>query len=218
VPSVLGLLEAKESAAREEAARIAAVLDEAERALERLVIAREAVVETLADPIAKTPAPVGKGAGGAVVGAAVAGSPVPRRDEQSASVALAPEYQRIISVLETGAAQGRGGMRAKDLAAALGLELVPAKIESVRSRARRLAGRGLITRHRYGEFSALTAWRRGSGRHGHDLRGRVGAAGEATAHEQGTGWGMRLDIASLRVGAGVGEWWGRGAGRLLLPA
>jgi hypothetical protein len=57
VPSVLGLLEAKESAAREaverareEAARIAAVLEEAERVLERLVIAREAVVEVLAEP------------------------------------------------------------------------------------------------------------------------------------------------------------------------
>ncbi|MCY0931141.1 hypothetical protein OTB20_34155 [Streptomyces sp. H27-H1] len=33
--SVLGLLEAKESAAREEVARVAAVLEEAERVLER---------------------------------------------------------------------------------------------------------------------------------------------------------------------------------------
>ncbi|WP_331765731.1 hypothetical protein [Embleya sp. NBC_00896] len=49
--SVLGLLEAKESTAREwveqareEDSRIAVVLEEAERTLERLVIAREAVM------------------------------------------------------------------------------------------------------------------------------------------------------------------------------
>lgn len=159
MPSVLGLLEAKESAAREaverareEAARIAAVLDEAERALERLVIAREAVVEVLAEPVVKAVDVVEAGAGSA----AMAGSPVPPRSEHLTSAVLAPEYQRIISVLESGA-EGRGEMRARDLAAALGLELVPAKIEGVRSRARRLADRGWITRHQSGEFSALTA-------------------------------------------------------------
>ncbi|MFE3646270.1 hypothetical protein ACFXO2_00200 [Streptomyces sp. NPDC059152] len=97
MPSALGLLEAKESAgreaverAREGAARVAALLDEAERPLERLVIAREAVVEVLAEPVARV---------------------APRR-------------------------RCRGGMRAKDLAAPLGLGgVVPAKIEGVRSRA-----------------------------------------------------------------------------------
>lgn len=60
MPSVLGPWEAKESAAREaverareEAARIAGVLDDAEWAVERLVFAREAVVEVLAEPVAK---------------------------------------------------------------------------------------------------------------------------------------------------------------------
>ncbi|MBT2457731.1 hypothetical protein [Streptomyces sp. ISL-86] len=157
--SVLGLLEAKEPAAREaverareEVARIAAVLEEAERVLERLVIARKAVVEVLAEP-----------AGQAVdvvedkpVAAAVTGSPVPRQSGQLARAVLAPDYQRIISVLETEAAAGRDKVRAKNLALALGLEVVPAKIEGVRSRAKRLAERGWITGHQSGEFSAVT--------------------------------------------------------------
>ncbi|MDJ0346800.1 hypothetical protein QMK19_33255 [Streptomyces sp. H10-C2] len=69
---------------------------------------------------------------------------------------LAPEYQRIMSVLEAGAAAGRGGMRAGELAAALGLELVPAKIEGLRRRAKRLVDRAWIAQHRPGVFSILT--------------------------------------------------------------
>jgi len=86
----------------------------------------------LAEPVAKAVDMVESGAGTA----AMAGSPVPRRSEQLTSAVLAPDYQRIMSVLEAEAAEGRGGMRAKDLAAALGLEPVPAKIEGLRSRAR----------------------------------------------------------------------------------
>ncbi|MFG2631085.1 hypothetical protein [Streptomyces sp. NPDC048473] len=164
MPSAPGLLEAKESAAREavvrvweEAARIAAVLDEAERALERLVIAREAVVQVLAEPSVQTVDVAKDRAGTAMVTAAVAGSPVPRGSEHLTSGVLAADYQRIMSALEAGAVAGRGGMRAKEPAAALGLEQVPAKIEGVRSRARRLSDRGWITRHHSGEFSALPA-------------------------------------------------------------
>ncbi|AVZ71107.1 hypothetical protein SLUN_01430 [Streptomyces lunaelactis] len=92
----------------------------------------------------------------AVVAAAVTGSPVPRQSGQLARAVLAPEYQRVISVLETEAAAGRDKVRARELAAALGLEAVPAKIEGVRSRAKRLAERGWIARHQSGEFSILT--------------------------------------------------------------
>ncbi|MDJ0465329.1 hypothetical protein [Streptomyces sp. H27-C3] len=160
MPSVLGLLEAKESAAREaverareEAARIAAALEEAERVLERLVIARDAVVEVLAEPVAEAV----DGVGDVAVAAAVAGAQVPRQSGQLPRAVLAPEYQRIMSVLEAEAAAGRGRVRAKNLAVALGVELVPAKIEGVRSRAKRLAKRWWITRHQSGEFSIMTA-------------------------------------------------------------
>jgi hypothetical protein len=83
VPSVLGLLEAKETAAREqverareEVARVAAVLTGAERVLERLVIAREAVVEVLAEPAVQAVGRVEHGAKSAAVavGAALDGS------------------------------------------------------------------------------------------------------------------------------------------------
>ncbi|MEU0967491.1 hypothetical protein ABZ357_19395 [Streptomyces sp. NPDC005917] len=69
MPSVLGLLEAKETAARErvdrareEVARVKAVLAEAEQVVERLVIAREAVVEVLSEPAARAGVLVGDGA------------------------------------------------------------------------------------------------------------------------------------------------------------
>lgn len=64
---------------------------------------------------------------------------------------LAPDYQRILAVLE-----GRDGMRAGDIAAALGLERVPAKVEGVRSKARRLVDRGWAAQPRPGVFTALT--------------------------------------------------------------
>ncbi|GGV97522.1 hypothetical protein GCM10015535_69020 [Streptomyces gelaticus] len=157
--SVLGLLEAKESAAREAvkraregAVRIAAVLEEAERLVERLVVAREAVVEVLAEPAGRGMDVVEENA----VAAAVAGSPVPCQSGRLARTVLAPDYQRIISVLETEAGAGRDRVRARELAVALGLEAVPAKIEGVRSRAKRLAERGWITGHQSGEFSTVT--------------------------------------------------------------
>jgi predicted nucleotidyltransferase len=162
VPSVLGLLEAKESAARErvertreDAVRIAAVLEEAERALERLVIAREAVVEVLAEPAAHAVAPV-EGVVESVLVAGVGAVPrstVPYRRGELTSAVLAPDYQRIMSVVEAEAVAGREGIRARALAAALGLEAVPAKIEGVRCKAGRLVERGWLAQHQPGVFS-----------------------------------------------------------------
>lgn len=160
MPSVLGLLEAKESAARErveqtreEAVRIAAVLDEAERALERLVIAREAVVEVLAEPAVQAVAPVEEAVESVAAVGAVPRSTVPYRRGGLTSTVLAPDYQRIMSVVEAEAAAGREGIRARALAAALGLEAVPAKIEGVRCKAGRLVERGWLAQHQPGVFS-----------------------------------------------------------------
>ncbi|CCK24442.1 hypothetical protein BN159_0063 [Streptomyces davaonensis JCM 4913] len=58
-----------------------------------------------------------------------------------AATALAPDYQRILSVLESEA--GREGMRCQQLAVALGLEAVPAKVEGLRSKAKRLVEWGV---------------------------------------------------------------------------
>ncbi len=111
---------------RELAERVQAALGEAEAVLQRLVDARVTVAEAL----------VNWSASAGATGSAVAGSPVPRRETGMAETALAPDYQRILSVLESEA--GREGMRCQQLAVALGLEAVPAKVEGLRSKAKRL--------------------------------------------------------------------------------
>lgn len=152
VPSVLGLLEAREKQAREEitrlreeAERVQAALGEAETVLQRLVDARVTVVEVLAGP---PPAVVEPERG------AMPGSVVPRRAEGVTASVLPADYQQIMSVLESDA--GREGMRCQQLAAALGLQVVPAKVEGLRSKAKRLVERGWALQVRPGVFTPLT--------------------------------------------------------------
>jgi hypothetical protein len=109
VASVLGLLEAREKRVREEivwlreeAERVQAALGEAEAALQRLVDGRATVAEVMAGPPSVVTEPAGS---------AVAGSTVPRRVEGMAASVLAPDYRRIVSVLESEA--GREGMRCR---------------------------------------------------------------------------------------------------------
>lgn len=142
MPSVIGLLEAREKKVREEVARLRDALDEAERALQRLVDARVTVTEVLTE----RPAP-------AAEPKAVAGSMVPHRSEGVTVSVLAPDYQRIVEVLESDV--GRTGLRCQQLAVALGLEAVPAKVEGVRSKAKRLVERGWARQVRPGVFTAL---------------------------------------------------------------
>lgn len=149
--SVLGLLEAREKRVREEIARlreeaerVQAALGEAERVLQRLVDARVTVAEVLAGPPSVVTEPARD---------AVAGSTVPRRQTDMTVQTLAPDYQRILSVLESDS--GREGMRCQQLALALGLEVVPAKVEGLRSKAKRLVERGWALQVRPGVFTAL---------------------------------------------------------------
>jgi hypothetical protein len=150
VASVLGLLEAREKKIREEVAwlreeaeRVQAALGEAERALHRLVDARVTVTEVLTEPASEAAGP-----------RPVAGSVVPHRIEGMAASVLAPDYQRIVEVLESDA--GQAGLRCQQLAVSLGLEAVPAKVEGLRSKAKRLVERGWILQVRPGVFTALT--------------------------------------------------------------
>ncbi|MER6375872.1 hypothetical protein [Streptomyces mirabilis] len=142
--SVLGLLEAREKKVREKIARLRAALGEAEGVLQRLVDARATVAEVLAEPpsLVREPQP-----------GPVAGSMVPHRTDGMAASVLAPDYQRIVSVLESEA--GREGLRCQQLAAALGLQVVPAKVEGLRSKAKRLVERGWARQVRPGVFTAL---------------------------------------------------------------
>jgi len=155
--SVMGLLEARESAARGrveelrvEAERVLAELAEAEAVLERRAIAVAELTEALAEgaqaeeAVRPVPVPV-------VVKEPVAGSVVPAWREGMTVEALAPEYRRLLAVLESGA--GPEGLRARELAGLLGLELVPAKSEGVRVKAKRLAARGWLAEDRPGVFT-----------------------------------------------------------------
>ncbi|WP_253209219.1 hypothetical protein [Streptomyces niphimycinicus] len=151
MPSVLGLLEAREKKVleevarlREEAERVQAALGDAERALQRLADAR---------------CNGGRGAGRAVFRGCGAGGKrggggggAGRVEGMTASV-LAPDCQRIVSVLASDA--GREGMRCQHLAMALDLEAVPAKFEGLRSQAKRLVERGWAQQVLPGVFTAF---------------------------------------------------------------
>jgi len=142
VPSVLGMLEAREKKVREEVARlreeadrVQAALVAAEGALVKLVGARETVAEVLLGEQA--------GQGGELTRSAVAGSTVPHRGENAVAQVLAPEYLQILRVLA--APEAAGGMRVKQILAGLGWEATPTRVEGVRSRVKRLAARGWAT-------------------------------------------------------------------------
>ncbi len=157
--SVLGMLEEREAAARvrleglrEEAARLAEVLEAAEIELDRRVIAREELVEALAVSAAETTAMTE--AEQETACSPVPGSTVPPWRDGLPVRVLAPDYQLILDVLEERRSAGRGPAKAKEIAVGLGLETTPAKVEGVRSKARRLAERGWLMQETSGMFSA----------------------------------------------------------------
>lgn len=149
--SVMGLLEVREAAARvrveelqAEADRVLAELAAAEGVLERRLIAKAELAEALAAPgdaadeaVPEVPQPEAE-----AVKVPVAGSIVPRWREGATAEVLAPDYRRIVELLEVELPDGGAGLMAKEMTARLGLELAPAKIEGVRSKATRLAERG----------------------------------------------------------------------------
>jgi hypothetical protein len=66
---------------------------------------------------------------------------------------LAPDYQRILGVVEERSPAGQGPLKAREIAVQLGLQATPAKVEGVRSKARRLAERGWLLQEASGAFS-----------------------------------------------------------------
>lgn len=155
--SMLGLLEAREAAARErvedlreEADRAAQALEAAEIELDRRVIAREELAAALAVSAAETTAVTE--AEGESAPAPVSGTTVPPWREGLPATLLSPDYQRILGVLED--RPGQGPVRAKDIAVVLGPETSPAKVEGVRSMAKRLAERRWLVQEASGMFSA----------------------------------------------------------------
>ncbi|OIJ62885.1 hypothetical protein [Streptomyces mangrovisoli] len=154
MPSVMGLLEERERAARQRVEALQAELREAEAVWERFVIARETVSEVMAEPRRGEDVPpvVVADERQVQVTAAVPGSVVPLWREGLVPAVLAPDYRRIMDVLA-----GGHSMDCRQLAASLGLEPVPAKVEGVRSKAKRLTARGWLAEERPGLFSVPVA-------------------------------------------------------------
>lgn len=121
MPSVVGLLEQHERAARrradrlrEEADRIQAELTAAEREWEEWAIARRRV---------------------------------------DAVLVLSLDYQRILQALADRDRLGQGVLTCQELAVAFGLEAVPAKVEALRSKEKRLVARGWLAEPAPGRFT-----------------------------------------------------------------
>jgi hypothetical protein len=159
VVSVDGLLDAHEVAVRakveglrEEAARVAGALGEAELALEHVAITRATLAAVVAghgasaESVQGVDAPVREGVGGL-------GDPavVPPRRPDLTEAHLPVDYRRVYSAVR----ETPGGVRAKQLAVAFGLEPVPAKVEGVRSRLKRLVMRGWLAESAPGVFTVL---------------------------------------------------------------
>jgi len=137
---------------RERAARVAVELGEAELALEHVAITRAtlaavvaggggAVVEQGSDSPDQASCGVG-GLGGARV--------VPRRRVDLTEAALPAQYRRLwLAVCES------GPVRAGQLAGMLGLEVVPAKVEGVRYKLKRLVERGWLVEREPGVFASV---------------------------------------------------------------
>ena len=175
--SVVGLLEARELAARErveglrEAAdRILAELAAAETDWQGWVIARQRVGEVLTGlpepapqapvaqpgPTSRPSAPVvaSQPAAPSSVTSARRGSIVPVWRPGLKPGVLAVDYQRILALLVERSSQGQAMMSCQELAAGLGLEPTSANTEGrVRSRVKRLADRGWLAEPVPGAFT-----------------------------------------------------------------
>ena len=151
--SVDGLLDAHEvvvrsrvEVLREQAARVAAELVEAERALEHVAITRATLAVVLAPH--------------EVIGPQAQDAGMPRRDVPEP--ALVPVWRTGLAEAHLPAgyrelwravAHAPGPVRAKDLALALGLAVTAAKTEALRSKLKRLVARGWITETAPGAFA-----------------------------------------------------------------
>lgn len=130
------------------------MLEAAEIELDRRVIAREELGEALAASAAETTAVTGAEAEQKTLPspASVPGSIVPPwREGLPVTV---PDYQRILGVLDERQPAGQGPLKAREITVKLGLQTMSAKVERVRSKARRLAERGWLVQETSGMFSA----------------------------------------------------------------
>ncbi|THA76086.1 hypothetical protein E6R60_15195 [Streptomyces sp. A0642] len=161
MPSVVGLLEERELTARrrvnmlrEEADRIQAELVMAERELNEWVIARSHVGDVLSPgDVAGPGAAEEPPALPASSEAAKPKSVIPVWRAGLAQSALSAEYQRIVQALADRNRLGQGPLTCQEMAACFGLDPVPAKIEALRAKAKRLTARGWLAEPTPGRFT-----------------------------------------------------------------
>jgi hypothetical protein len=171
MPSVVGLLEQRELGARrrvdelrEEADRIQAELAVAEREWQEWAIARSKVGEVLA-PAAESGQDHAR-AGRAALPAEGQGTTMPQSPEAAKPGAQVPvwregldwsvlsvDYQRIVQVGADRARLGQGSLTCQEMAAAFGMNVVPARVEGLRSKAKRLVARGWLAEPAPGRFT-----------------------------------------------------------------
>jgi hypothetical protein len=153
VVSIDGLLDAHEvsvrarvASLREQAARVAVQLGEAELALEHLAVTRVTLAAVLAGHGGGDPATQGAGVTGGG-GPGPARVPVRRADLTEAHLpeGYRPVWQAVVTA--------PGPIRAQQLAAMLGLPVTAAKVEGLRSKLKRLVARGWITEPEPGVFA-----------------------------------------------------------------
>ncbi|MGA5499320.1 hypothetical protein ACPCSP_33935 [Streptomyces cinereoruber] len=173
MPSVVGLLEEREltarcrvDALREEADRIQAELVAAEREWSEWIIARSRVGEVLSPTAGDTAGPdtaeklsdrSEPPAPPTTSKAAKPKSVVPMWRAGLAWSALSADYQRILQALTHRNRLGRGPLTCQEMATCFGLDPVPAKIEALRSKAKRLTARGWLAEPTPGQFRLAKA-------------------------------------------------------------
>ena len=153
VVSMDGLLDAHEvsvrarvEALREQAARVAGELCEAELALEHVAITRVTLAAALAGhgghgAVGEDAGPAGRDVSGPAT------VPVWRAGLTQAHLPVG--YRDLVRMI----VDAPGPVRAKDLALGLGLEVTVAKVEGLRSKLKRLVERGWITEPAPGAFA-----------------------------------------------------------------
>jgi hypothetical protein len=165
MPSVVRLLEQHELAARrrvdglrEEADRIQAELAAAEQEWQEWAIARRRVDTVLAPDDGTIEAEVTEDlrdadAWSAPRDAASPKSQVPVWRQGLAWSVLSVDYQRILTALADRARLHQGPLTCQEMAAVFGMDVVPARVEALRSKAKRLVARGWLAEPASGRFT-----------------------------------------------------------------
>ena len=143
-------LETREAAARGRVEELREQLAAAESEVSRLVITRQTVEEVLAAPsraLAPEVAPV------PVAGLVRAAGLLVAAEEGGDATMTSPAYRRIAAVF----AGTTGPLRCKEVCVALGEETTAARVETMRSKLKRLVERGVLLETEPGLFTLAAA-------------------------------------------------------------